>query len=72
MAKKAAEQELAKPNVIVSDCLVEELRELIQQTRSSVAQTVNSALVQMYWQIGIGSASKSSTTSVPTMGKKLS
>jgi len=32
--------------------LVDELRSLIQETRASVAQSVNSALVQLYWQIG--------------------
>ena len=54
MAKKSANQEIAKTKskAVVSDGLVEELRGLIQQTRSRVAQTVNSALVQMYWQIG--------------------
>lgn len=54
MAKKPAKQEIAKtqPKTVVSDNLVDELRGLIQQTRSDVAQAVNSALVQMYWQIG--------------------
>jgi predicted nuclease of restriction endonuclease-like (RecB) superfamily len=32
--------------------LLEELRLLIRQTRDSVAQAVNSALVLLYWQIG--------------------
>ena len=36
----------------VPDTLVDELRELIHSTRSGVAQTVNSALVMMYWQVG--------------------
>ena len=49
MAKKLAK---ANSKVILSDGLVDDLRDLIQQTRSGVAQTVNSALVQMYWQIG--------------------
>ena len=54
MTKKSNESQLAKAKsqVVVSDDLVEELRDLIQQTRSGVARTVNSALVQMYWQIG--------------------
>ena len=54
MTKKSNESQLAKAKsqVVVSDGLVEDLRDLIQQTRSGVAQTVNSALVQMYWQIG--------------------
>ena len=49
MAEKLAK---ADSKVILSDGLVDDLRDLIQQTRSGVAQTVNSALVQMYWQIG--------------------
>ncbi|MDB2687134.1 PDDEXK nuclease domain-containing protein [Mariniblastus sp.] len=54
MTKKSNESQLAKTKsqVVVSDGLVKDLRDLIQQTRSGVAQTVNSALVQMYWQIG--------------------
>jgi len=32
--------------------LIGEIRGLIEQTRSSVAQTVNSALVLMNWHIG--------------------
>ena len=54
MAKKSDGKKLAKaqPQGIVSDRLVEDLRDLIQQTRSGVAQAVNSALVQLYWQIG--------------------
>ena len=53
MTKKSNESQLAKTKsqVVVSG-LVEDLRDLIQQTRSGVAQTINSALVQMYWQIG--------------------
>ena len=41
-----------KSTALVPTGLVDELRSLIQQTRSGVAQTVNSALVQLYWQIG--------------------
>ncbi len=37
---------------LVPTSLVDELRELIHATRSRVAQSVNSALVGMYWQIG--------------------
>jgi len=37
---------------LVPDALVSELRDLIHQTRSNVARTVNSALVQLYWEIG--------------------
>ncbi len=35
-----------------SDALVGELRKLIEQTRGRVAQTVNSELVWLYWQVG--------------------
>ena len=49
MAKEIAK---TQSTAVVSDDLVDELRKLIQQTRSGVAQTVNSALVQMSWQIG--------------------
>jgi len=35
-----------------SDALVEELRSLIEATRGRVAQTVNSELVSLYWQVG--------------------
>lgn len=42
----------AKSAALVPTGLVDELRSLIKQTRSGVAQTVNSALVQLYWQIG--------------------
>ena len=54
MAKKPNKQEVATTasKDIVSNGLVNELRDLIQETRSGVAQAVNSALVQLYWQIG--------------------
>ncbi len=35
-----------------SDALVRELRSLIESTRGRVAQTVNSELVAIYWQVG--------------------
>ena len=35
-----------------SDALVQELRSLIEATRGRVAQTVNSELVALYWQVG--------------------
>ena len=35
-----------------SDALVQELRSLIEATRGRVAQTVNSELVAIYWQVG--------------------
>ncbi len=54
MAKKNQESlqkrntaDLAKPSELLS-----ELRLLIEQTRTRVAQTVNSELVLLYWQIG--------------------
>ena len=55
MAKKRIENtgltgtESAK---LLSSDLVDELRGLIQQTRVGVARAVNSALVNLYWQIG--------------------
>ena len=54
MAKKTSKQEIAKtqPNAVVSDVLVDELRDLIKGARSGVARAVNSALVQLYWQVG--------------------
>ena len=55
MAKKrTANTELTETNSadVVSSGLVDELRGLIQQTRAGVAQAVNSALVNLYWQIG--------------------
>lgn len=52
--RKTANTELAKTNStdLVSSGLIDELRGLIQQTRAGVAQAVNSALVNLYWQIG--------------------
>lgn len=54
MAKKPIRQELTKTRSqdLVSDSLVRELRDLIHETRSGVARSVNSALVQLYWEIG--------------------
>jgi hypothetical protein len=56
MAKKksANNRSLVKndPTGLISDGLVDDLRNLISQTRSSVAQTVNTALVTLYWQVG--------------------
>jgi hypothetical protein len=39
-------------SALVPTGLVPELRELIETTRRSVARGVNTALVQLYWQIG--------------------
>jgi hypothetical protein len=37
---------------IADAALLPELRTLIAETRRSIAHNVNSALVQLYWQIG--------------------
>ena len=54
MAKKSGGKKVAKTQAqgIINEGVVEDLRDLIQQTRSGVARAVNSALVQLYWQIG--------------------
>ncbi len=41
-----------KSTELVSLGLITELRDLIAETRAGVAQAVNSALVQLYWQVG--------------------
>ncbi len=38
--------------VLSSDALVQDLRVLIEATRGRVAQSVNSELVALYWQVG--------------------
>ncbi len=45
--QKSNAADLAKPSELLGD-----LRFLIEQTRTQVAQTVNSELVLLYWQIG--------------------
>ena len=54
MAKKSDKQEIAKvqPDILIPKNLVNELRGLIEETRSGIAHAVNSAMVQLYWQIG--------------------
>jgi len=54
VAKKSGGKKVAKTQAqgIINDGVVEDLRDLIQQTRYGVARAVNSALVQLYWQIG--------------------
>lgn len=56
MAKKKAKRELTRQKKSVdsvpSKRLVSDLRKLIEQSRQEVAQTVNSALVWLYWNIG--------------------
>lgn len=42
---------ISKPTV-VSKSLVSDIRLLINTTRQQVARTVNSSLVELYWQIG--------------------
>ena len=43
---------MTKLNHPTSDALVGDLRTLIEQARGRVAQTVNSELVTLYWQVG--------------------
>ena len=56
MAKKRAKKEtlpaLRPRSETAPAKLLNELRDLIQSTRSGVAQAVNSALVLLYWQVG--------------------
>jgi hypothetical protein len=51
-AKKEALPALRQRNDTVPAKLLNELRDLIQSTRSGAAQAVNSALVLLYWQVG--------------------
>ena len=48
----AATPEPASPATATPPALLSELRELIVATRQNVAQTVNSALVLLYWHVG--------------------
>ncbi len=41
-----------KPAIPSTDTLLHDLRHLIEETRSTVAVTVNSALTMLYWRIG--------------------
>ena len=41
-----------KPSVFVDGRLVEDIRELIESTKSRFAQTANAALVTLYWNVG--------------------
>lgn len=60
MAKKKVQhkQSLADPATaeLVSNELVDELRSLIAETRAGVAQAVNAAMVNLYWQVGTRSS----------------
>lgn len=50
---RSTSPELESTSYIIQDSsLLTELRELISQTQSEVARTVNSTLVQLYWQVG--------------------
>lgn len=51
MEKKIASKKKKLPQKS-DEVLIDEIRSLIEQTRSKVAQTVNSALVLMNWHIG--------------------
>ena len=51
MAKKSVPIKAASGE-LVPESLVDDLRDLIRTTRSGVAQSVNSALVLLYWQVG--------------------
>lgn len=51
-AKNKSAIQSAESTDLVPASLVDELRELIRTTRSGVAQSVNAALVGMYWQVG--------------------
>jgi hypothetical protein len=51
-AKKATTRAKAAIIPVAPVALLEDLRTLILQTRQDVAQTVNSALVLLYWQLG--------------------
>jgi predicted nuclease of restriction endonuclease-like (RecB) superfamily len=54
--KKSPERALARPKTRVSSTpprrLVSDVRRLIEQSRQQVSQTVNAALVWLYWNIG--------------------
>lgn len=52
--KQGAKREIAKSSTgeLATSGLVDELRDLIHQARTNVAQSVNTALVNLYWQIG--------------------
>jgi predicted nuclease of restriction endonuclease-like (RecB) superfamily len=50
---RSASPKLESTSYIIQDSsLLTELRELISQTQAEVARTVNSTLVQLYWQVG--------------------
>ncbi len=52
MDKKISTKNKQNLAIKTDEVLFDEIRSLIEQTRSRVAQTVNSALVLMNWHIG--------------------
>lgn len=50
--EQSVEDNMADIVPFASDNLVSDLRALIEETRGRVAQTVNSELVWLYWQVG--------------------
>jgi hypothetical protein len=55
MMTKKNENKLTRENnqIPVTDCLLSDIRALIEKTRSMVAATVNAALSLMYWRVGL-------------------
>lgn len=49
---KPKRRKVSKSSALVPTGLLPELRELIYSARQTVARGVNTALVQLYWQIG--------------------
>ena len=49
--------------------LVDDLRQIINQTRSRVASSVNSELTLMYWHIGVRKARKDSSWMLSSAGR---
>jgi hypothetical protein len=47
-----AKGRVGSSRVVVSRRLLGDIRSLIDQARENTAQAVNSALVELYWQIG--------------------
>ena len=52
MKNTVTEQSQKNVSPLLSKSLVEDLRQIIEQTRGRVAATVNSELTMMYWHIG--------------------
>lgn len=66
-------------NAPTADSLIRDLRSLIEEARSSVANTVNMAMTMLYWRIGArinrdilqGERATSGAEILPTLAKKL-